>query len=377
MNLTLRILGNRISVHCSMPVQSSSFRFALLKTLTISQFRNNDIPVASVATEECQMEFRPPMKKYTFEGLEAGELSVAYEGSLSGWFLFMEEELRHFSVYNGWYPMGFDADESYDVTLMCDDSCTLLHGCYDADAACWRYQAKDPSFADCNILLYRPEACECFENEAVRILCFDPQSGAVAKAFLKSYSAIWRFYLDLYGQGAAARTSIVFMPQREGCDGAYMRDGLIVFGKLDVFGKADQSMDRMLHVLAHEMGHTYGTGADTESWEDWLNETHAEWSALLYQEAHNPTLFEQLVTELPKRYQRPVLTLRPDGDKRPQEVHTTGTLLYYGIYQRHGRRAIETLLTVFDKLPVKTTQHFLNALDEENATLADEIRACL
>lgn len=371
MNLTLQIHEKQIAVQCSMPVQKSTFCFALLNTLKISRFLNNGLPVTPAAAEECQMEFRPPMTKYTFDGLETGELWVEYEGSLSGWFLYMQENVIHFSSYNGWYPAGFDAEKIYDVTLKCDDSWQLVHGSYDAENTCWHYHAQDQSIEDCNILLYKPQACEQMENQNVRILCFNPESRSIARSFFEGYSDICSFYHQLYGREVDSFTQIIFLPKQEGSDGAYKRDGLIVFG--NVWSKPD----RMLHVLAHEMGHTYGSGADTETWEDWLNETHAEWSALLYQEAHNQALFEQLVAELPKRYQRPVLTLRPDGDKRPPEVHTTGTLLYDGIYQRHGRQAIETLVTTFDQLPVKTTDRFLQALGQHSPALAAEIRACL
>lgn len=371
MELTLQIHPNQISVHCSMPVNKSSFSFALLSTLNISRFANNGRPVLPAAAEECRMEFRPPMTRYILEGVEPGELSLDYEGTLSGWFLFMQEDVIHFSFYNGWYPMGFDADESYEVTLKCDDPWQLVNGCCDVQNLCWHYQAKQQTFSDCNILLYRPTACECMENANVRILCFEPECSGISRSFFESYSAVCRFYRELYGRAPDSRTQIVFLPKQDGCDGAYRRDELIVFGSVG------STQERLLHILAHELGHAYGCGADTETWEDWLNETHAEWSALLYQETHDPALFEQLTGELSKRYERPVLTLRPDGDNRPPDVHTAGTLLYLGIYQKFGRQAIETLLTAYDGLLSKTTEAFLHALQQRSPVLADEIRACL
>ena len=79
MHLTLQIHEKQIAVQCTMPVQKSTFSFALLSTLKISRFLNNSLPAAPLAVEECQMEFRPAMTKYTFEGLANGSLCVEYE----------------------------------------------------------------------------------------------------------------------------------------------------------------------------------------------------------------------------------------------------------------------------------------------------------
>ena len=371
MKLTLQLREKQIVVQCSMPVNKSAFSFALLSTLNIRCFLNNGAPVTPVSAAACQAEFQPTMTRYTFHNLQVGELALEYEGSLSGWFLYWRENAIHFSFYNGWYPSGFDADHSYDVTLKCDDTWQMVHGCYDAENTCWRYHAQDQSFEDCNILLYKPEACEQLENPHVRILCLNPEASNIARSFFEGYTDICSFYQQLYGRKVENFTQIVFLPRQEGADGAYKRDSLIVFG--NVYSKPDQ----MLHILAHEMGHTYGCGAATDSWEDWLNETHAEWSALLYQERYNHALFEQLIAQRTQRNPQPLLNLRPHGDDRPEDVHTTGTLLYYGIYQRHGRQAIETLLTVFDRLPIKTTAHFLSALKIHAPELAAEIQTCL
>lgn len=186
MNLTLQIHEKQIAVQCSMPVQKSTFCFALLNTLKISRFLNNGLPVAPAAAEECQMEFRPPMTKYTFDGLETGELWVEYEGSLSGWFLYMQENVIHFSSYNGWYPAGFDAEKIYDVTLKCDDSWQLVHGSYDAENTCWHYHAQDQSIEDCNILLYKPQACEQMENQTYAFCASIRNPAALPVRFLRA-----------------------------------------------------------------------------------------------------------------------------------------------------------------------------------------------
>lgn len=97
------------------------------------------------------------------------------------------------------------------------------------------------------------------------------------------------------------------------------------------------------------------------TWEDWLNETHAEWSALLYLRECQPQIFAEAVEWLEQNYKHGG-TLRPHGDTRPSEVHDTGTSIYYEIYKRWGVAELKALLRIFDLLPTKDMGHFLEAL---------------
>jgi len=370
LTLSLRDSGH-IHVRCVLPVYSPTYSFALLHTLAVGMFFNNGAAVIPCAEEDCRLEFRPPMKKYTFSNLMPGELTFEYEGALSGFFLFMEEDLCHFSFYNGWYPMGFDAEERYDLTLLHDDSRTLVNGTYDRRAHCWRYTPQHSVFSDCNVLLYRPASFPCFRYNHTQLLFLSTACTAFADTLPARYCDILQFYSALYGRADTQKRTIVFLPPLKHCPGAYIRDRLIVFGQ------TYDDPPRVLHILAHELGHVYATGADTETWEDYLNETHAEWSALLYTLDHHPALFAVLIDELQTRRGQAPLRLRPDGNRRPKDVHTTGTLIYYDIFLRHGRKAIETLLQIFDRLSIKTNQSFLNALDQCIPDVADTLRRYL
>ena len=62
-------------------------------------------------------------------------------------------------------------------------------------------------------------------------------------------------------------------------------------------------------------------------------------------------------------------SIKPDGDKRPYDVHETGTLIYYDIYKQLGEKSIISLLKTFDGVQVKDTAHYLDVLFEKDATL--------
>lgn len=365
MRLEVQILPKKqIEVCCKLAVHSSEYCFAMLDSLHVCSFFNNGRRIDPILVEACRLHFRPPMKKYAFSGLQPGELTFCYTGELKGFFLFMQDALCHFSFYNAWYPMGFDADESYEVVIRQDQSKTLLNGVYEQASSSWRYCAENQAFSDCNILLYDPQHCTCIENDAVCMLFFDKQFQSMASTIADSYTAVVQFYSKLYARSPGARHTIVFLPQGKNCPGAYIRENMIVLGE------TYQDARRILHLLAHELGHTYAAGADTESWEDWLNETHAEWSALLYTLETAPELFEILISELRACEDGNGFSLRPNGDDRPQNVHTCGTRLYYDIYQQYGCDAIKMLLRTYAQLKTKKTACFLKAVLEKSAEIA-------
>ncbi|WP_412891884.1 hypothetical protein [Beduini sp.] len=364
MQLYLEIKENKITVQCQIMVSSDSFSFALGATLEVFHFKNNQTEVFPVV-EPYEFQFRPPMKKYTLSKLEKGILSFEYYGILEGNLLFMQEEIYHFSLYNGWYPIGFDVMEEYELTVKCEEAYKLINGCFDSDARCWHYTTQNQSLVDCNIMLINKAKAHCLENDGISLYYFNDEYKKILQLFFEEYTSIYQFYLSLYQNNKLNFNTIVFLPKKFQL-GAYKRDNLIVFSEVS------KDLKKEIHKLAHEMAHAYAVGADMHSWEDWLNETHAEWSALLYEEEYHPAYFEHLIQIKKENYQGD-WRLNPKDGHRPNDVHETGTLLYYKIYQKYGSEAIRTLLRAFDRSEEKQTTAFLNMLMEEEPKLAKEI----
>lgn len=293
-------------------------------------------------------------------------LSFSYAGPLEGILLYVQEEVIHFSLYNGWYPMGFDADTAFDVTVHMDDTWELVNGSWDPAAGVWRYHAADPMPPDCNILLIDRAVGHLLRSGGLRLWYFAPEHEAHARLLTDEYTAVAAFYRDLYGHGGGlAETNLVVMPPKYQM-GAYQRE------KLTVFSSLGEDPAGVIANLAHELGHAYANGADAECWEDWLNETHAEWSALLYMQKRHPDYFARRVEAMEGVSGE--LRLRTPSGERPGNVHETGTILYCRLFRKYGADAIADLLRAFDRLEVKDTAHFLEAVSMKRPEIAREIR---
>lgn len=367
MDLDVRIIGEEIEVICSLTTEKEEFSFALALSLPVSVITDHGTPIPFDTEAIGSLSFRPEMTKYTVRNLQKGELTILYRGKLTGIFGYLREDLIHFSFYNGWYPQEFDAEPFAAVTLHLDDRWEMVHGSYNFSKKLWLYKTPPvQTVDDCNILLLNRDHYSILDSDTVKVYCVKGEDAA-GQEYLSVYSSIRDFYISLYGTNKIGKTDLVFLdvPDRLG---AYFRDGLIV----NTNPPGNIAAER--HGIAHEMGHAYGSGADTGSWEDWLNETTAEWSALLYEEAHDPAVFRKELDACRERLEGESLCLREKGDTRPEDVHETGTLIYGTIYRKYGGKAIKVLLRTFDTLEKKTTAQFLAVLrNQGNDVLATEI----
>lgn len=360
-----------ITVTCQMRAKSPGTTFALAGSMAIDEvlIDGNRVAYSFEPFEESPLP--QPVVKIVVENDAPGDLMVRYHGTLSGVFRYDRPDVLHFSFYNAWYPFYLDAETECRMAVHADNAWEAACGTYDADDNVWRIPGIElaPQIMDCNVLMIKKDAYGFLENERVAVF-FEQEHREMAERVFSFFTGIHQYYVALYGTDRIGKTTIAYLPEEDEWGGdAYTRSGLVVFGH----GPEDSPEQR--HTFAHEMGHAYGRGADVFSWEDWLNETVAEWSALLYESNYEPELFEAQIRRHGQSCKGKELSLRPMGDERPDEVHSAGTLIWYEIYRTYGGGAIATLLRAYDGLSNKNTDALLKALEDGNeGNLADAIR---
>ena len=362
MNITLEIHDYAIHVLCDIKITDNYYSFALNQKLKIKNIYNNGKVVCIDSCEFLDVDFRPKMCKYQLIDLSPGTLNIEYERELSGWFLFMQKELFHFSFYNAWYPTMLSHEETYEIDLAYDNQYELIQGIYNPSLNTWHYTTQNQDFVDCNIMLINKKYAIKLNVDNAVIWYFENDQKDAAKTFCNTLKDVSNFYYQLYGYHKSGDLTIVLLPEKYKGMGAYQRTGLTVFAE------TIKSNDWITHSISHEIGHNYANGASCTSWEDWLNETHAEWNALLFELKHNPQLFDKLM-QLKSNQYKGDYQIKPLGETRPEDVHETGTLIYYDIYQQLGEEAIITLLKTFDSLEIKDTAHYLEELSKKDNDL--------
>jgi len=151
----------------------------------------------------------------------------------------------------------------------------------------------------------------------------------------------------------------------ENSGGAYFRKELMVVGKTHIPNDENEIRKNVIAWLAHELGHNWFLGANTSSWEDWLNETGAEWAALLYIlliKKDGEELFSLNLSWAKDTYKNTPVIKSPDLKRPAEGVHTRGVMLFHEIYLRYSVDTIKTILQTLAGLEEVTTDNFLSEL---------------
>lgn len=111
----------------------------------------------------------------------------------------------------------------------------------------------------------------------VDVVFTTPSLGQEASNIAELTAGAMGYYYRLLGESSSGkRVLVVLAPRTAG--GGYGRKGLVVL-TCDVRFEVDSPGD--LSYLAHEVAHLWWTGAPSDTWEDWLNESFAEYFALM------------------------------------------------------------------------------------------------
>lgn len=370
MKIKLKIKDNKIKVMCSLILDTRRLSFKLAKSLIVEKILYEGQKNLVYHAYDLDEEFLPKLVNYEIDIPGKGEIAIYYQGELDGGFLYASNNLFHFSFYNAWYPI---IDNYFDYIVLIEefnDSWQLLHGIYNEVDNSWSYSPRktSDSFIDVNIMLLNKKFFSIKKNDDVEFYC-QHQYEKIIEDYFSVYNQIKSFYLDLYKLNKLEKTSFVYLPKNEGWGGiGYKRANLVVSTV------PPKKIEESIILMAHELGHAYGNGSEVNSFEDWMNETNAEWSALLFLEKQYPDLFDQRIKRHKEIMEGKTLDLKPNGDKRPDNVHSVGTLIYYKIYEEYGPEMIKEMLKIADGLEEKSTRNFVKALNASNKKyLSEEI----
>ena len=361
MTLRLRLDGARLHVQGEIVADEPLRELSLMlnRGLTVTEARCDGEPVACAPGAACDPMFRAESTIWQVRReTPFRRLTLRYEGAVGSWWhCAVSERLIALNWYSVWFPQELPFAQLRDLVLVegCGDY-LMLKGTRDEEADVWRYggEGYDPF----NLLLYRRESMHIVRGAHLRVWFLDDGRRESAERAVRVFEDILDFY-----------TKELFRTPWEGavdmaCDapvvrdgGAYKRRGLIVTNRP---GDHD---GELVCVNAHELAHEWCSGADVNTWEDWLNEAGAEWAMLLYalSRGRQDLYEEQMAWHREQAKRAPVM--RPVDGSRPVEgVHSVGTVLFEGLYRRFGAEAVAEVLRCMVALKEKTTARLLDAL---------------
>lgn len=355
MNIALRFEGEKLfaETEISLDKSVSEVSFILNSGLEISGISCNEKPIPITVEAEYEPLFCAEVKKYSVKcGSDFSAVKICYGGKINGWHNIITDNIIELNRYGVWFPCELSCGVNISAEISGCEEYFLVKG--EFDGGLWRYSADE---WDMNIILYRKSVLKTVSGKHISIYYADNSLDGDAEFSRNVFEDVLEYYTkELFNRDYVKHTEMACLYPALTSGGAYKRDGLIVC----ISPGTDEK--EAIGVNAHELAHEWCTGADVGSWEDWLNETTAEWSMLLYCLDRNKTeIFEAMTAEhLAKASEFPPIKTA-DGS-RPEGVHTKGTAMFYELYKAFGKETIKSVIRIFVDLDVKTTEKLLEKM---------------
>lgn len=295
-------------------------------------------------------------KRITLEVLDGTNyITIVYRGKISGWHNSISDTQIALNYYSAWYPILVDYDMSIEkkVTIKNIDGFTVIKGKKNEDE--WVYRSSD---FDCNVFAIKDWDVISKESVGIKLNVYFKNSKREEINYLaESFDRIIDYFTSLLDIENSINESFDIVISKAD-EGGYFRKGLIVLSDLPT---ERINVDAF---LAHECGHIWATGADVNSWEDWLNETFAEVLSLCFIKKQygiegymtRINSIQQIAEKSPK--------IKSENGDRPDGVHFKGAYLMHRLSECFGEDKLIEIIRIFVKSPKKTTEDILSVIKE-------------
>lgn len=363
MKISLQFEGEKLleAADISFDENVAKLSFILNSGLEICSISCNENPVSITVESIYEPLFCAEVKKYSVTcGAGFSRVKICCGGRISGWHNVITEDIIELNRYGVWFPCGLSQSADISAEISGCGEYFLVKG--KPDGRLWRYSAGE---WDMNLILYRKSVLKTASGKHISIYYADGSLNGAAEFSKNIFEDVLDYYTkELFQRGYDKHTEMACLYPALTSGGAYKRDGLIVC--------ISPGMDEKeaVTVNAHELAHEWCSGADCGSWHDWLNETTAEWSMLLYCLDRGKTdIFDAMIEEhMAKAPGLPPIKTA-DGS-RPEGVHTKGTVLFYELFKASGAETVKSIIRIFDRLDVKTTERLLDKMREQDLSEA-------
>ncbi len=340
----------------------------------LSFILNNDLNILSITSPGCNVSFskaetveqmfRPLSQKITVRSSSPmSDICIRYSGSIhfdeankKNWHNEITKDFVSLNWYSVWFPDNLSVNTSDDkVILKNGHRWFVVKAEYNEDNDVWIYGKQESDRY--NIVAYSKDKLHTVSSPAMDIFFIDENIKDTAQKCADTYNGIIRYYNEsLFYKKLISKLDVVCAYPYIKTGGAYKRENL-----LWCTAPSNDESERT-YLFAHEIAHIWCCGADSGSWEDWLNETTADWSALLFALYRNDmALFDNILKPKIELYDQ-LPAIKTTDNSRPDGVHEKGTVLFYRIYQKYGYDTMVEIVRCFSRLKQKDTHNFINEL---------------
>lgn len=350
-DLTINVAAKRFSVRADIDLDFRGQRYADLYL-----WRHTQIDQMSLGSQPARYEFAPGIQApwisdsgrlriYAGNAQGRARITTAYTGRLDSIpddsFAACDSSMVMLTYYMGWYPVDINHDQSTaDIDIHITPNWPITGSGIIADKEGTWHMSQPWQQSDYTIIaspsLRQQSITRNGRSIEVVSLKF-PEADADSVAH--NSADIYDLYARLFRHSPDSRQLRIFLFPADG-QGAFSRRNFIVC----CCGHYDEWLYQL---LAHEIGHFWWRSAPTDQWEDWLNESFAEYSSLCAIGHHLGTAVLADYVEAYREWARtacPIKGLARQSEGSQHTFYHKGAILLYDLQQRIGDKAFFDLM---------------------------------
>ena len=310
------------------------------------------------------------------------DILFKYDGTITEWTEnsanVVTKDWVELGMYLPWFPSGFILGYfTYEIEAECDPVYQLRsYGNYAMENGKWYFKRTIPDF-DINLVASKNLKTMKKESGGYRIFFhYESLLDKNADSLSNDLALILDYYSTWFGRDKKGDDFTVIQSAREK-GGAYARKGLIAASNL-TDERFINEHEKIISGLGHEAAHFWWNMAPAFSWEDWLNESFAEYSILLVIkqmfgiDAYNKwiTKKSELIENVPPiwGFDRNNFRDSEGPDIIQTNLYDKGPVLLHQLSNRIGEEEFLLLCKEMVRTRVSNTESFLMSLEKNHGS---------
>jgi hypothetical protein len=279
------------------------------------------------------------------------------------------QEWTELGLYSAWFPVNLDYGEfTYSVLVKVPDEQKVVGlGKVSRTTGGWLLVEKEK--VNDIVVIASPRLKRSFVKQGeLSITLHYVELNQVFKDYLReNVSWLLRNFQSWFGGNPTKRITIVVLPKlRVNEGGGYARKDFVVLPPEE---KPDEESFRY---IAHEIAHLWWTHAPSASWEDWLNESFAEYSALMaLRERFGDETFHDFLARKSEKIKDlalpPIFGLRREDENAFNVLYNKGPVILGKLESKVGKQTFIRILRESSKRKVRLTSQFMDILNSASS----------
>jgi hypothetical protein len=284
--------------------------------------------------------------------------------NLNDWAQNFSDEWIEINFYTAWFPVSLNGGNfTSSMVIHIDTSYAVTgSGIISKGNDGWKMEQSWKSFDNVIIASKNLKTKYLKEPGLYVEVVYDDFPGSAADSTITECKYVLNLLGNYFGKKDESYLKYIIAPFEKG--GGYSRKNFISM-RTKNYNYYTQSKG-----IAHEIAHFWWRNANTSTWEDWLNESFAEYSMLMYtRDRFGVDKFNKQIEDYRSNTKNlpPVWGIDRNSNQAYTVLYEKGSVILFELENKIGKDKFLNLLKKMSKNNIFTTNNFLTLLEKETS----------